>query len=256
VHTHVFTIARFTLLEAYRTRLPLLATGVLAFVWAGSLFIHQIAITESDRLQWSFYASGARLASVFMLALYITSSVVREFNEKGLELVLSLDLPRSSYVLGKVSGFIAVCAVLALLAALPMLASVPVGVVVVWCISLFLELAIVCALSMFCIVTFSQVLPAVTVIFGLYLLGRTITAMRLMSETALLGKMGGARPALDFGVDMLAYIIPALDQFAMTEWIAEKTVAPDVLGSIVLQATISIALLVAAALFDFYRREI
>jgi hypothetical protein len=143
-----------------------------------------------------------------------------------------------------------------LLAALPMLASVPVAVVGVWCASLFLELAIVCALSVFCIVTFSQVLPAVTLIFGLYLLGRTITAMRLMSETALIGKMGGARPALDFGVDLLSYIIPPLDRFSMTEWIAEKAVAPDVLGPIVLLAAISVALLIAAALFDFYRREI
>ena len=256
MRTHISTIARFTLLEAWRTRLPFLAAGVLAFVWAGSLFIHGIAITESERMQWSFFAASSRLASVFMLALYITSSMVREFNEKGLELVLAIDLPRSSYILGKLAGFIGVALLLAIVAALPLMAFVPVSVGVVWTASLFLELVIVSALSVFCIVSFNQVLPAFTLIMGFYLLARTISAMRLMSDTHLLGTMGGARPVIDFGVDALAYIVPALDRFAVTEWIAAKAVDTDVLGPITLQTVISVALLVGAALFDFYRREI
>ena len=253
---HIVTIARFTLLEAWRTRLPVLAGAVLVFVWAGSLFIHGIAITESDRMQWSFFAASSRLASVFMLALYITSSVVREFNEKGLELVLALDLPRSSYILGKLCGFIGVGLLLALLAALPLLVFAPIPVAAVWGASLFCELAVVSALSVFCIVTFSHVLPAFTLIIGAYLLARTLSAMRLMSDTALLGAMGGARPLVDFVVDALGYVVPALDRFAATEWIAARVVDADVLGLISLQTAIAVALLLAAALFDFYRREI
>jgi hypothetical protein len=253
---HILTIARYTLLEAWRTRLLLLAAAVLAFVWAGSLFIHGIAITESERMQWSFFAAGARLASVFMLALYITSSMVREFNEKGLELVLAIDLPRSNYILGKLGGFIGVAFVLALMAALPLVALAPAGVGAVWATTLFLELTIVSALSVFCIVSFSHVLPAFTLIIGFYLLARTITAIRLMSDTPLLGAMGGARPAIDFGVDVLAYVIPPLDRFAATEWIASKAVDTDVIGFAVVQTAVAVALLLGAALFDFYRREI
>ena len=256
MHTHISTIARFTLLEAWRTRLPLLAAAVLAFVWAGSLFIHGIAITESDRIQWSFFAAAARLASVFMLALYITSSMVREFNEKGLELTLALDLPRSSYLIGKLCGYVGVALVLALLAALPLIAFVPLQVGAVWSASLFLELTILSALSLFCIVTFSQVLPAFTLVMGFYLLARTITAMRLMADTPLLGEMGGTRALIDFGVQALAYLMPALDRFAETEWIAARTVDAAVLGPIVLQTLTTVAVVLGAALFDFYRREI
>lgn len=256
MNAQVFTIARFTLLEAQRTRLALLAVVVLAFVWAGSLFIHQIAITESDRLQWSFYASGSRLASVLVLALYITSSMVREFNEKGLELVLALDLPRASYLLGKLAGFIAVAALLALLSGAPTMVYAPPVVAGVWSASLFCELTIVAALSVFCIVTLRHVLPAVMLVFGLYLLGRSITAMRLMAETDLLGSLGPARPAVDFGVEALAYLVPALDRFALTEWIAERSVTSAVLAPIALQTALAVTVLVTAALFDFYRREI
>lgn len=254
--THTFTIARFTLLEAHRTRLHLLATLVFAVVWAGSLFIHQIAVTESDRLQWSFYASAARLTSVLMLALYITSSMVREFNEKGLELILSLDLPRAAYVVGKLLGFAAVAIVLAAMCALPTLLHAPLMVVAIWTCSLFLELAIVAALSIFCIVTFHQVLPAVMVVSGLYVLGRSLTAMRLMAETDLLGDLGGTRPFVDLGVQFIAYLVPALDRYAPTEWIAEKSIDSASIAPIVTQSAIAVSVLTAAALFDFYRREI
>ena len=110
---HTLTIARFTLLEALRTRLPWIWAGVLAFFGAASLFINQIAITESERLQWSFYASGLRLAAVLTLAAYVTSSMVRELNEKGLEMVLALDLPRAAYVTGKLLAFLCVAAAMA-----------------------------------------------------------------------------------------------------------------------------------------------
>lgn len=256
MNAHVLTIARFTLLEAHRTRLALLALVVLTVVWTGSLFIHQIAITESDRLQWSFYAAASRLASVLVLALYITSSMVREFNEKGLELLLALDLPRATYLLGKLTGFVAIAAMLAIVCALPTLLYAPPAVAGVWSFTLFCELAIVAALSLFCIVTLHQVLPALMLVLGLYLLARSISAMRLMAETELLGRMGGVRPIVDFGVDTLAYVVPTLDRFALTQWIAQKTVEVAELGPIALQSVIAVAVLVAAALFDFYRREI
>jgi ABC-type transport system involved in multi-copper enzyme maturation permease subunit len=256
MHRQILTIARFTMLEALRTRLPWLVGSMLGFIWAGSLFVQQIAITESARMQWSFFASGARLASVFMLTLYITSSMVREFNEKGLELVLALDLPRSSYLLGKLAGFIAIAAALAVIAAAPLTLSTPAQVSAVWATSLFFELVIVCAASLFCIVTFSQVMPAVIIVAAFYTLARTITAMRLMADTDLLGSLGGARPAVDFGVEALAYLLPALDRFAMTEWVAARAVDADVLGPIALSSAIYVGLLLGASLFDFYRREL
>lgn len=252
----ILTIARFTMLEAVRTRLPLMAAAILGFVWLLSFFVHQIAITESGRLQSSFFAAGARLACVFTLALYVTSSMVREFNEKGLELVLALDLPRSTYLLGKLLGFLAVGMGLATAAALPLALQVPPPVAAIWGASLALELAIVCTASLFCIVTFNQVVPAVTLVVAFYLLARVITAMRLMAETALIGDLGGARPAVNFGVEALSYLVPALDRYAMTDWIAARGVDADVLGPLALQGATYAALLIAASLVDLYRREI
>ena len=256
MHRQVFTIARFTLLEAIRIRLPLVVVAVFGLIWAISYFVHQISITESARLQSSFFAAAARLASVFMLALYITSSLAREFNEKGLELVLALDVPRSSYLIGKLAGFIVIGTALAFAAALPLIGAVPVQVLAIWSLSLAFELAIICAASLFCIVTFHQIFAAVTLVAGFYLLARSITAMRLMAESSMLGALSDARPALNFGVEALAYLLPPLDRFSQTEWIAARAVEADALGPIVMQSVVYVGLLLGAALIDFYRREL
>ena len=254
--SHTFTIARFTLLEGLRTRLPWIWAGVLAFFGAASLFVNQIAITESGRLQWSFYASGLRLAAVLTLAAYITSSMVRELNEKGLEMVLALDLPRTAYVAGKLLAFLGVGAAMAVLAALPLALARPVDAVAVWTLSLVCELAIVAAFAVFCIVSFTQVVPALLLIVAFYLLARTIDALRLMSESAILDELGGARSLFEYAFDAIALLLPAFDRFTQTEWIAAGSVGAAALAPIVMQTLVYILLLLGASLIDFHRREL
>src|SRR5262245_56863956 len=98
LHAQIVTIARFTLLEAIRTRLPWLFIIVLGLILGTAYFIQQLAITESARLQIAFTAAATRLAAVFLLSLHVINSMVREFNDKGLELTLSFDLPRFRYI--------------------------------------------------------------------------------------------------------------------------------------------------------------
>lgn len=254
--SRIGTIARFTLLEAWGTRLPWLWLAVLACIAAASLFVRQVAITESERLQWSFYASGVRLAAVLTLALYITSSVVREFNDKALEMLLALDLPRAAYVAGKVGAFLAIALAMALLAALPLAWARPLDGVLPWFLSLACELAIVGLFATFCVVTFRQVVPSVLLTAAFYLLGRTIDALRLMSESALLGELDGVRALFEYAFDGIALLLPALDRFTLTEWIADARTDIAVLGPIAAQSLAYVLLLFGATLFDFSRRDL
>jgi hypothetical protein len=254
--SRIGTIARFTLLEAWGTRLPWLWLAVLACVGGASLFIRQIAITESERLQWSFYASGVRLAAVLTLALYITSSVVREFNDKGLDMLLALDLPRSAYVAGKVGAFLGLALAMALLAALPLAWALPPAGVLPWFLSLACELAIVGLFATFCVVTFQQVVPSVLLTAAFYLLARTIDALRLMSESALLDELSGVRALFEYAFDGIALLLPALDRFTLTEWVADARVDAALLWPIATQTVVYVVLLFGATLFDFSRREL
>jgi len=56
--------------------------------------VHEVALIENARMQTVAYAAIARLAAAFVLALHVNSEVAREFNDKGLDAVLALDIPR------------------------------------------------------------------------------------------------------------------------------------------------------------------
>ena len=79
--------------------------GDARLLGAGQPVRPAVAITETTRLQTGFLAASARMAVVFVLCLHVASSMVREFNDKGVDLLLSLDLPRAGYFFGKLLGF-------------------------------------------------------------------------------------------------------------------------------------------------------
>lgn len=255
-HPQIATIARFTLLEAWRTRLAWLFVIVLALILITAYFIQQLAITESTRLQIGFAAAAARLAAVFVLSLHILTSMVREFNDKGLELTLSFDLRRSHYILGRLCGYTLIALAFALLATLPQVLLAPPQAALQWGLSLALELALMTALSVFCIVTFTQLMPAASFVCGFYLLGRALTAIRLMSDTPMVGGDTLSHRVISLLVELLAMVLPALDRFAQSAWLVDATATWPALGANAVQASIYIALLGAAAMFDFYRRNL
>ena len=85
----VGAIARYTVLEAWRNRLAVLVIVLVALLTLLSLFARELAVTESGRLQTAILASTLRVASVFLMALYILIGLTREFNDKVLELCVA-----------------------------------------------------------------------------------------------------------------------------------------------------------------------
>jgi ABC-type transport system involved in multi-copper enzyme maturation permease subunit len=252
----IVTIARFTALEAVRTRVLWLFVFVMALILGSAYFIQQLAITDSARIQIGFAAAATRFAAVFVLSLHILTSMVREFNDKGLELTLSFDLRRSHYILGRLLGFLLIALLVALLAALPQFVLAPAPAAAQWGLSLALELAIMAALSLFCIITFTQLIPAASFVFGFYLLARTLSAIRLMSDTPLFGGITPSHQVFAWLIDVLALVVPALDRFAPSAWLADGLTAWPALGVNTAQALLYVALLSAAAMFDFHRRNL
>jgi ABC-type transport system involved in multi-copper enzyme maturation permease subunit len=253
--SRIATIARYTLLEALRTRLPVLVVATQLALLAGSFFVENLAITEGARFQTAFYAAGARLACVFITAMAVLVSVTREFNDKGLDVLLALDLPRSHYVLGKLAGFLGIAALVAVVAAIPLGWSAAPQGVVQWTVSLAVELAIVAALALFCVITFSQLTVAASFVLAFYLLARSLTAIRLMGAHPLMDGDTLSHQFIQFLVEALALILPALDAWTRTAWLVDQPAAwPAVLGVAGL-SVLYVALLASATMFDFYRKN-
>lgn len=253
--SRIATIARFTLLEALRTRLPALVLATLLALLASSFFVETIAVTEGARFQTAFYAAGVRLAGVFIAAMVVLVSVTRDFDDKGLDVVLALDLPRSHYVLGKLAGFLGIAALIAVAAALPLAWSAAPPALLQWTISLAVELAIVVALALFCVVTFNQLTPAASFVLAFYLLARSLTAIQLMSAHPLSGMETLSHQVIGFVVDALALVMPALDAWTQTAWLVNQQAAWSAVLQVAALSALYVALLAAATMFDFYRKN-
>ena len=252
----VLTIARFTFLEALRTRLLWIVLVMLALLFLASLFVQHISVTETVRMQTGFLAATARMAAVLVLSLHLAGSMVREFNDKGVDLLLSLDLPRAGYYVGKFLGFAGIAIAIAALTTLALLPLVPSQGLLLWGLSLAMELTLVSALTLFCVITFAQIMPAISFVVAFYLLARSISAVRLLSTSQLLAPNDWTNRAVVRLVDALAWLLPDLDRFALTAWLVDQSGSLGTLAADGLQTLVYGALLLAAGLFDLYRKNL
>jgi ABC-type transport system involved in multi-copper enzyme maturation permease subunit len=247
-------ISRYTLLEAWRNRFLALVAALIVFLYVASLFVKELAITESAQIQTGFLAAAVRLVAVFLVALHVLQGLSRDFQDKGVEIILSLDLPRAGYVLGKFGGHLVLVVAVSILCMLPFFTLSLPGAALRWGASLMLELSLVAAAAIFCMVTFSQLFGAATFVAGFYLLGRSITAIQLMSTSTLAGTELGSRAAA-FLADAISFLLPRLDTFTQSAWLIGVPGVPHRFADAALQTLIYVALLLGAALFDLHRRS-
>jgi len=247
-------LARLVLLEARRGGLPWLAAGSIALGLALAAFLSQIALTESRALQVAVVAALLRACAVFLIAAQVASSVLREINDKGLELMLSLPLPRSTQYLGRLAGFAVMGAALAGVFAAPLLVWAPAGAVALWGLSLACETALIAAAALFFAMTLAQLVPAIAATAGFYLLARSIAAIQAIASGPL------AEPSLPselarMAVGGVALLLPPLDAVTRTDWLLYGAPGAGAYGAALAGLAIYAALLIAAGLFDFHRRN-
>jgi ABC-type transport system involved in multi-copper enzyme maturation permease subunit len=256
VLSKVLTIARFTLLEALRTRLLWIVLIILSLLFLGSLFVQHISVTETARMQTGFLAATARMAAVLVLSLHLAGSMVREFNDKVVDLLLSLALPRAGYYLGKFLGFAGIAVAISLLTTLALVPLAPGPGLALWGVSLTMELALVAALTLFCVITFAQIMPAISFVIAFYLLARSISAVRLLSTSQLLAPNDWSNRAVGRLVDALAWLLPDLDGFTSTAWLVDHNGSLGALGLNAVQTLVYGSLLLGVGLFDLYRKNL
>ncbi|RZT10810.1 hypothetical protein SAMN05216319_0725 [Duganella sp. CF402] len=249
------TIARYTLLEALRNRLLWLLLLIAAGAVGMSGFLNELALTESRQLQAALLGAVLRLAAVFLIATFVVTSMAREANDKGLELLMALPMPRAVYLFGKLAGFGALALLPALCFGALGLFFAPPAQAALWAFSLLCECWIVAAFSVLCMLTLNQVLPALAAAFAFYLLARVIAALQLLGHGAA-SVQSASQQALNTGIDGLALLLPHLDQFTRSDWLVYHSGGSGELAGIAAQTAIYVALMSAAALFDLHRKNI
>lgn len=248
-------IARVTVLEGVRTRLVGLVLAVLGVGVGLALFAGALAVTEVREIQAALLGSFLRLGAVLVTVLFVLNAQVREFNDKGLDLVFSLPMPRAGYFLGRLLGFSAIALAVAFLFALATLFVSPAFQAILWGVSLFFELLIVIALALLCLFTFSQVPPAFIMVMAVYLLARLIVTLQWVGEGPIMSKSSLFVWLINRFIDGLAFVLPALDRFTRSDWLVYANGNFEDFVFVVIQGSLYLSLLSAAALIDLYRKN-
>jgi len=249
-------VVRFTMLEAWRSRLPWLLLLTLACAFAASQLAAELAITEGGRFRAALLAGGVRFAWVFIFAVYVIGSLTRELNERGFEVALALELDRSTWVIGKLAGFL-LPAFLSVMLLFPLFALLaPPAGAAAWCLTLAFELAIVIAAALFFTLNLASVPAAAVLTAGFYLLARSIDALVLIASSSPLLASGAWRDLSQMVVGALAWLLPGLGRFAQGAWLAGDVPSASTLALMGVQCAAYVALLCAAALVDFHRRDL
>src|SRR6185369_6696044 len=212
------TVARYVLIEARRSALPWLALACVLAALGLAGFLSKVAITEAAALQASVCAALLRACAVFLVAVHVIASVVREANDKGLELALALPLSRPSWYLGKLLGFVATAALISLLFALPLLAWSAPGDLAAWGLALAAETAVIAAAAMFFATALGQTVAAIGAVLGLYVLARSISAIQAIAGSPLADE-GAAGQAARWAIDGLALLLPRLEAMPRGDWL-------------------------------------
>ena len=253
----VWVIAGYALREALRNRILWIAL-FFAIIGVGlAAFIGDIAVIENKIVEAAFLATAYRFCAVLVLLVLVISTLVREFNDKCIELYLSLTISRAFYLVGKTLGFFMVGILLAAVFTLVLLLYAEPAAAALWFLSLSCELMIVTSVSIFCVMTFNQQIPAaVAAAFFFYLICRAADSIVLVSNSDILLHTTGSA-VLSFVVENLAAVLPSLARFTQTDWVAYGS-APfaEALPLIVAQTIIYTTLIGAATLIDFARKNL
>ena len=218
-------------------------------------FLSRVAITEAGALQASAGAAFLRACAIFLLAAHVVSSVVREANDKGLELALALPISRPAWYLGKLLGFAAIGTLIAALYALPLLAWSKPGDLAAWWLALAMETALVAAAALFFASALGQTVSAIAATAGFYLLARSVAAIQAIAASPHASDSAGGQAAR-WVVDAFALLLPRLDEVARGDWLLYGAPSATDLAHSFAGMAIYLALLAAAGLFDLGRRNL
>ncbi len=251
----IVVLARYTLIEAIYTRFFIILFTFIGLSISLELFLQQIVIFEKEATQVILIATFLRFAAIYLMGLFVISSVTQEFNQHSIYLLMSLALSRTTYILGKLLGFSLLGFIICCLFGVLLSAHVEFKQLILWIISLYCELLLIISLAIFFSLSLQHTLPALSSLIGFYLLARSIDAIQLMSHN-LQDSWVWSEQLLYYLSQLLALLLPDLSRFTRSEWLIYHSAQWDNIVSLLIQTIIYLILVISASLFDFYRRNL
>lgn len=245
------------LAEARSSRVVIAAAIISVVAISISVFVGEIAITETLQSQTAISAAFLRLAVLFFVSLFTINSLIREMNDRMLLLYLSMPISRSVFILGKFLGFALLAAIFSLLATLIVSIHASFYPALLWGFSLMLESWLMIGFCILCAYSFGQITLAFSAVTSIYFVSRSLSSVLLIASNPLRAAQDSVTQQFFQGLlSLLDYLLPRLDKFTRTEWLMYNNVSMDDMSFVVQQTMVYLLLLLSASFFDFYRKNL
>lgn len=267
-------LVKYVLTAAFRDKLIMTLALMIVLGAAVSVFMASASVIEGAKFSIVFGAGGLRILGVTGIVLFCCFYVRRAFDAKEVEFLLSRPISRPAFLMSHAVAFGILSFLLA--AAIVLVVGLigrpdPVGLAV-WGVSIGVEFAILSVTALFFSMVLSSAAGSALATLGFYALARMIGVllgiMDLPPGNIFFAFLGSV-------MKLISIIIPRLDMMGQTTWLvygikgmAGFKFLPDatgyaeamidyigLTGFIGLQGIVFIALLLAASMHDFIRRE-
>lgn len=249
------TLAAYVVAAALRDRLFLALPVLIALAAALSMFIGAAAVVEKRELSAAYVGTATRLILVVGLVLFVCFHLRRAFDSREVEMILSRPISRTNFVFAYVISLLLLAAFAVVIATLvvAVLARPGLAPLAQWSLSLLLECAIMVLAALFFALILSSAVASALACFGFYVLARMIGLLTGIAQTTDDGPL--FMRLVGWVMEAISVLIPRLDLFGQTEWLVHGVGGGTGLTVILLQGVVYAPLLVAAAVFDFQRRQ-
>ena len=250
----VITISRYSLIEAVRGKILWIITALIILAVLLAQFISQTALTETSESQVVLMAGFLRVTSVLVMIFFVISSVARDFQDKSIELLFAIAMPRYQVFIGKFLGFSLLAFVIATLYAIVLLFFTDALSALIWSFSLFCELSLVALLSLIFILSLENVALSLMSSIGIYSLMRLMPAIQSMGEGPFQGSM--FNQFVNKLIDIIGLFLPRLDHFTQSSWLIMPEIPLAVIISYLMEYILFVIFFTLVGVIDLKRKAI
>lgn len=250
----ILTIARFSLLEAVRGKIIWIVAVLMLLAVLLSLFISQTALTETSDSQIVLMAGFLRLSFVLVIIFFVVSSIARDFQDKSIELLFAIDMPRYQIFLGKFVGFSLLAFVISVFSAIMFSFYADISAVLIWSSSLWCELSIVSLLSLIFILSLENVAVSLMASIGVYALMRFMPAIQSMGDGPF--QNGIFNQLINALLDLIGFVLPRLDHFTQSSWLLMNASLSSNTLNFVIEFVLFLILFSLVGIIDLKRKTI
>jgi len=254
--SQTIALIQFFLLNYSQRKNVILLLTIVLFGFISSQFVHELSLINSAEAQFAYQIEFYRYALVLLSALILIVAVADDFASRQFENLLSMPLSRWQYIAAQISAMAMMNAVMVLITSLVLVTQVGFDALLVWSISMWLELMLCSFLALLAILSLEKVPSAMILLLSLYVLSRASPIiLEIIGQSVYYSDGDAVNQFILWVFKGITFVLPSPHVFVQNDLFYGQQFAQVNLAQQALWVLLYGAFITLVSLFDFYRKE-